>query len=716
MLASSSKSPVFNQSCAKKSKKTWTDISKNAQLGSHLELFPCRLTEKAPKVLTSGISRSLYRGNSIAKHVNEETIMTGKQETYQFKTEIQQILNLIINSLYSNRDIFLRELISNSSDAFDRLRFKAQTDSDILGDDTDFSIRITPDEEKKTLEVADNGIGMTYEEVMENIGTIAKSGTSAFLEALEKSKKEDTLAPDLIGKFGVGFYSAFIVADKITLTTKAAGSETAVRWESSGDGSYTIEKAEKEERGTTILLDLKEPEEKDDDNYTDEWVIRNTVKKHSDFVRYPILMDVDKTEPIPEAEQLKDKDGKPLSTTRKVRGDETLNSMKAIWARPKSEIKEEEYNEFYKHISHDWNDPLSHIHVKLEGVVEYTMLLYIPEKVPLDFFTVERKHGIRLFSRRVFIMENCKDLIPDYLRFIKGVVDAMDLNLNVSREILQQDKMVRNIRKNIIKNVLNHLSDMDKETYEKFFDAFGTVLKEGIHSDWDNKDKIADLARYKTTKSDGKYVSLKEYVMNMQAKQKEIYYITGENTATLINSPHLEKLKDKGYEVLLMADPIDEWVVQALTEYEKKALVSAEKGDLKIDDKKKKKKHKDLNPLFEFIKAELTEKIKEVRTSSRLKDSVTCLSSDEGEMSAYMEKIMKASGNAGPDTKRVLELNADHPAILRMKDLLEKDKKDVRLKDYSQMLFDMAVIGEGGKIDNPSRFNKQVGELLSGAS
>ena len=496
--------------------------------------------------------------------------MTGKQETHQFKTEIQQILNLIINSLYSNRDIFLRELISNSSDAIDRLRFKAQTDAEILGDDADFFIRITPNKEKKTLEISDNGVGMTYDEVMENIGTIAKSGTSAFVEALKNSKKGDALAPDLIGKFGVGFYSAFIVANKVTLITKAAGSDTAARWESRGDGSYTIEEVEKEGRGTTILLELKDPEEKADDDYTDEWVIRQTVKKHSDFVRYPILMEVEKSEPIPEAEQLKGTDGKPLSTTRKVREDETLNSMKAIWTRNKSEITEEEYKEFYKHISHDWNDPLSHIHVKLEGVVEYTMLLYVPEKAPFDFFTAERKHGIRLFSRRVFIMENCKDLIPDYLRFIKGVVDAMDLNLNVSREILQQDKMVRNIQKNIIKNVLNHLGEMDKETYEKFFDAFGMVLKEGIHSDWDNKDKIADLARYKTTKSDGKYVSLKEYVVNMKPEQEGIYYMTGENISTLINSPHLEALKAKDYEVLLMTDPIDEWVVQALTEYDKK--------------------------------------------------------------------------------------------------------------------------------------------------
>ena len=643
--------------------------------------------------------------------------MAAKQETHQFKTEVQQVLNLIINSLYSNRDIFLRELISNASDAIDRLRFKAQTDSEILGDDTDFFIRITPDKDKNTLEISDNGIGMTYDEVMENIGTIAKSGTSAFMEALAASKKGDALVPELIGKFGVGFYSAFIVADKVILTTRAAGTDTAVRWESKGDGSFTIEEVPKDRRGTTILLELKKSEDKEDEDYTDEWVIRQTVKKHSDFVRYPVLMEVEKTEPIPEEEQLKDKDGKPLSTTRKVKGDDTLNSMKAIWARPKSEIKEEEYTEFYKHISHDWNDPLSHIHVKLEGVVEYTMLLYIPEKVPFDFFMADRKHGIRLFSRRVFIMEDCKELIPEYLRFVRGVVDAMDLNLNVSREILQQDKMVRNIRKNVIKNVLNHLAEMDQEKYAKFFDAFGMVLKEGIHSDFENKDKLADLARYKTTKSEGKYVSLRDYVNNMKPDQKEIYYITGENMSTLINSPHLEKLKDKDFEVLLMTDPIDEWVVQALHEYDKKPLKSAETGDLKLDDDEKpdKKEKKDLNKLFEFIQAELADKIKEVRASSRLKDSVACLSSDDGEMSAYMEKILKATGQAGPDAKRVLELNADHPAIGRMKEIFEASKKDPKLKDYSQLLFDMAIIGEGGKIENPSRFNRLVGELLTSA-
>ena len=640
--------------------------------------------------------------------------MEHKQETHQFKTEVQQVLNLIIHSLYSNKDIFLRELISNASDAIDRLRFRSQTERDILGDDTDFSIRITPDKDKNTLEISDNGVGMSYEEVMENIGTIAKSGTALFLEALEKSKKkEDVLTPELIGKFGVGFYSAFIVAEEVTLTTRAAGAETAVRWRSKGDGSFTIEEAEKQGRGTTIFLKLKKPEEGEKD-FTDEWVIRQTVKKHSDFVRYPILMEVEKQEPIPEKEQIKDKDGKPVSTTRKVREDETLNSMKAIWAKDKSEIKEEEYSEFYKHISHDWNNPLSHIHVKLEGVTEYTILLYIPEKTPMDFFMPDRKHGIQLYSRRVFIMDDCKELIPEYLRFVKGVVDAPYLNLNVSREILQQDKMVKNIQKNIVKKVLDHLKEMDEETYGKFYPEFGMVLKEGIHSDWENKDKIADLARYKTTRSDGKYISLKDYVENMKPDQKEIYYMTGDNLSTLMNSPHLEKLKDKDYEVLLMTDPVDEWVVQALPEFDGKPLKSAEKGELDLDDSKK-DEQKELGDLFQFIKTELEEKVKEVKPSRRLKDSVSCLSADSYDMSAYMEKIMKATGQDMPVTKRVLELNTEHPVLQKLKKMYESDKNDPKLKEYSHLLYDLAIIGEGGKIENPSMFSKLVGGLLDNA-
>ena len=371
--------------------------------------------------------------------------MDSQKQTHQFKTEVQQLMNIIINSLYSNREIFLRELISNASDAIDRLRFRSQTEPEILGDDTELEIRLTADKDGGTLEISDNGIGMTYDEVMENIGTIAKSGTAAFLEALEKSRTETALTPELIGQFGVGFYSAFIVADKVTLLTRAVDSKTAVKWESTGDGAYTIEPADKKSRGTSILLHLKAVE-KDEQNFTEEWTLRQTIKQHSDFVSYPIVMDIERDEPVLDAE------GKPVEgkTTRVVKK-ETLNSMKAIWAKNKADVSEEDYHEFYKHLAHDWNPPLTHLHIKLEGTTEYTALLYIPAKAPFDLFNQDRRHGVQLYSRRVFIMDDCKELIPEYFRFVKGVVDAADLNLNVSREILQQDRLVINIRKNLVK-------------------------------------------------------------------------------------------------------------------------------------------------------------------------------------------------------------------------------------------------------------------------
>jgi molecular chaperone HtpG len=640
--------------------------------------------------------------------------METNKETYQFKTEVQQILNLIINSLYSNRDIFLRELISNASDAIDKLRFKVQTEADILGDDTEFKIKLRPDGIAQTLEISDNGIGMTHDEVLENIGTIAKSGTATFLEAIEQAQRQDLLTPELIGQFGVGFYSAFIVAEQVTLITRAAGSDTAIKWESTGDGNYTIEPTQKEGRGTTIILKLKK-KSKDEKDYTDEWVIRSIVKQHSDFVAYPIVMDVERDEPIPDNELIKDKDGKPVGETqRKVIREETLNSMKAIWTRPKDEVSDADHEEFYKHLAHDWNPPLERLHMKFEGTTDYTALLYIPSKAPFDLFNIERKHGIQLYCKRVFIMEDCKALIPEYLRFIKGVVDAADLNLNVSREILQQDRLVMNIRKNLIKKVLDLLANMEKEKYETFYQEFGAVLKEGIHSDPDKRDKIAALARFKTTRSEDTWVSLDEYIKRMQAEQKHIYYITGDNLATLLNSPHLETLKRKDYEVLLMTDPVDEWVVQSLTEYDSKQLKSAEKGDLELDPLDEKKSEA-FNSLFSFIRGQLESKVKEVKASTRLTESASCLSGDSYDMSAYMEKILKASGQKVPEAKRVLELNMDHPVVTKIKTLYENDRDNQRLKDYSQLLLDMAVIGEGGKLDDPARFSKLVGEMMADA-
>ena len=639
--------------------------------------------------------------------------MAERTETHEFKTEVKQLLNLIINSLYSHKEIFLRELISNASDAIDKLRFKAQTEERILGDDTDFFIRIGRDTVKNTLTVEDNGIGMTYDEVLENIGTIAKSGTNGFLEAMAQLNKDDAVTPELIGQFGVGFYSSFIVAEKVTLLTKAAGAEKGIRWESHGDGEFTIAEAEKEGRGTIITLELRKKQE-DDQDFTDEWTIRQIVKQHSDFVAYPIVMEVEKDEPIPEAEQIKDKEGKPVGeTTRRVIKDETLNSMKAIWSKDKKDVTDQEYEEFFRHISHDWNAPLEKLHLKLEGTTEYTALLYIPSQAPFDLFNPEFKHGVQLYCKRVFIMDDCKALMPEYFRFIKGVVDAPDLNLNVSREILQQDHLVRNIRRNLVKKLIGLLNDMETEQYEKFWQEFGSVLKIGVHTDIGNKNRIADLLRYKTTKSDGKWKSLKQYVEDMQPDQKEIYYVTGENLSVLINSPLLEQLKSKDIEVLLMTDPVDEWVTQSLVEYDGKKLKSAEKGDLELEKADKEKADK-YETLFKHIRAKLEDKIKEVRPSARLKDSVACLSGDTFGMSGYMEKILKSAGQQLPENKRVLELNMTHPVMEKIHGMIEADKQDPRLDDYIHLLLDLAVIGEGGKLEDPSRFSRLVGNLMAG--
>jgi len=648
------------------------------------------------------------------KHLEKlkKGVTMGTKKTRKFKTEVQQLLHLIINSLYSNREIFVRELISNASDAIDKARFEEQTQPDLFSDDNDYHIRISLDAENKTFQISDNGIGMTLDEVNDNIGTIAQSGTAAFMKALENSKKENTLSPELIGQFGVGFYSAFIVADKVRLDTKAAGQETGVRWESDGKGSYTIQEIEKETRGTTITLYLKDVEE-GDQNFTEEYTIQHIVKKHSDFVTYPVIMNVEKSEPIPENEIIKNSEGKPIGDTfRKIRKDETLNSRKAIWSKPKEEVTTEEHEEFYKHISHNWDKPVHIIHKRFEGVTEYDVLMYLPEKAPFDLFRPERKHGMQLYCKRVFIMDDCKELLPEYLGFVQGVVDAPDLNLNVSREILQEDRLVRNIKKNLVKQIFSTLEDMEKEKYEAFFSEFGQALKAGIPTDFENKEKLASLLRYKTTKSGDKVISLDDYIKNMKEDQKEIYYLTGESLTSLMNSPLLESLKAKDYEVILMVDPIDEWVTQSLPEYKEKKLKSAEKGDLdleKVDDEKK----NEYSALLSFLKGKLEKKVKDVVVSNRLKDSVSCLSGDDYGMSAYMEKIMKASGQKTPDQKRVMEVNVNHPVMGKMKEIFETDTTNPVLKEYSDLLFDIAVISEGGKLDNPARFSKQLGDLMA---
>ncbi|MGD0211108.1 MAG: molecular chaperone HtpG [Desulfomonilia bacterium] len=601
--------------------------------------------------------------------------MEHKKETHQFKAEVVKVLKLIINSLYSHPEIFLRELISNASDAIDKIRFRSQTEPDILEKDTEFKIRIIPDRKAGTITIEDNGIGMTFEEVVENIGTIAQSGTKAFLEAIDTMKKSQSIAPELIGQFGVGFYSSFIVAEKVTLVTKAAGASSATKWESTGDGSYTIEEATKKGRGTSVTLKLKERLE-DEPDYTDEWTIRGVVKRHSDFVSYPIVMDVERDEPIPEAELLKDSEGQPIGeTTRKVKREETLNSMKAIWARSKVEVTDEEYTEFYKHISHDWNPPLEHIHIKFEGTTEYNALLYIPSKLPLDFTMREGRHGIHgihLYCKRVFIMDD------------------------------------------LIKRIFDLLEGMDKEKYDRFYAEFGPVMKIGIPTDHDNRERIAKLLRYQTTNSEGGYVSLSDYTARMQPDQDAIYYITGENAAILLNSPHLERLKEKGIEVVLMTDPIDEFVVQVLREFDNKKFVSAEKGDLSLGKVDEKKKH-EFGEFFGFLKEELKDRVKDVKASTHLKDSLACLSGETYDMSPYLEKLLKATGQKTEPAKRILELNIDHPAVSNIKFMFEKNRKDPLLKDYARLLFDLALIAEGSKVDDPTRFSKTIGDILAEA-
>jgi molecular chaperone HtpG len=633
----------------------------------------------------------------------------------KFETEVQQLLDLVIHSLYSNKEIFLRELISNASDAIDKIRFESHSNMELLEGNADWKIKLHADKEAGTLTVTDNGIGMSMDEVADNIGTIAKSGTRNFVAALKEQNLSDN--PELIGQFGVGFYASFMVADKVTLTTrKAGGKEYGCRWESTGDGSYTIEECEKESRGTEIVLHLKEEMKE----FLDEWRIRSIVKKYSDYVQYPIVMDVTRKEPV------KDQDGNVIEGGGDIEKttEETLNSMKAIWTRPKSDISEEEYLEFYKHISHDYDKPLSTIHYSAEGVSEFKSILYIPSHKPFDLFMRDQKKGVHLYVKRVYITDNCEALLPDYLRFIKGVVDSSDLPLNVSREILQEDVQIKRIQKSLVGKVLSTLAEMkekDAENYLKFWGEFGPVVKEGVHFDHANKEKIQDLLLYESSKTEaGKYVSLKEYVERMPEGQKEIYYITGMSRAALENSPYMEVFRKKDYEVLYMIDPVDEWVVQAVTTYNDKHLKAIDRGDLELETEDEKKEQeakkeeakKEYGSLISYIQDTLKDKVKEVRLSSRLTESACCLVADEMGLNANMEKILKAMNQDVPEAKRILELNPDHPIMQVMTSMYEKEKENPKLADYCELLFDQALLTEGSPIKDPLRFTKLVSELM----
>jgi len=635
--------------------------------------------------------------------------------TKKFETEVQQLLDLVIHSLYSNKEIFLRELISNASDAIDKVRFESHSNMELLEGNADWKIKLHADKDAGTLTVSDNGIGMNIDEVADNIGTIAKSGTKSFMASLKEKNLSDN--PELIGQFGVGFYASFMVADKVVLTTRKAGEKQfGCRWESTGDGSYSIEECEKETRGTDIVLHLKD----DMKEFLDDWRIRSIVKKYSDYVQYPVVMDVTRSEPV------KDQDGKVIEGGGNidVTTEETLNSMKAIWTRSKSEISEEEYEEFYKHISHDFDKPLSTIHYSAEGVSEFKAIVYIPSHKPFDLFLRDHKKGVHLYVKRVYITDNCEALLPDYLRFIKGVVDSSDLPLNVSREILQEDVQIKRIQKSLVNKVLSTLAEMkekDFDNYLKFYQEFGPVLKEGVHFDHANREKIQDLLLFESSKTEsGKYVSLKEYVARMPEAQKEIYYITGMSRDAVENSPYMEVFRKKDFEVLYMTDPVDEWVVQAIHLYDEKHLKAIDRGDLELDSEEEKKEQeakkeeakKEYAGVISYIQETLKDKVKEVRLSSRLTESACCLVAEEMGMNANMEKILKSMNQEVPEAKRILELNPDHQIMQVMTSMFEKDKEDPKLASYSELLFDQALLTEGSPIKDPLRFAKLVSELM----
>jgi molecular chaperone HtpG len=636
----------------------------------------------------------------------EKPAVEGGKETRSFQTEVKQLLQLMIHSLYSNREIFLRELISNASDAADKLRFEAVTTPALFENDAELKIRVGFDKAAGTLTISDNGIGMTRDEVVANIGTIAKSGTKEFFSKLSGDQQKDA---NLIGQFGVGFYSAFIVADRVTLTSRRAGTSAAdgVRWESTGDGEFTLEAIEKSGRGTEIVLHLKD----DAKEFLDDWRLKSVIRKYSDHIQLPIVMKKSEWDEEAKAQVIRDED-------------ETINQANAIWTRAKSDITDEQYQEFYKHVSHDWQPPLAWTHAKVEGRQEYTELLYVPSKAPFDMFDRERKHGLKLYVRRVFIMEDAEQLLPRYLRFVKGVVDSNDLPLNVSREILQQSKDVDAIRSGCVKKVLSLLEDLaenQKDKYTKFWDAFGRVFKEGMGEDFANKERVAKLARfYSTAEVDGvaaasQSVSFADYAARMKHGQEKIYYVTADSLTAAQNSPHLEVFKKKGIEVLLLIESVDEWWLGSVEEFEGKKLQSVAKGDLDLgalaDDEEKKAAEKtadELKPLLEKIQASLKDKVKEVRITHRLTESPACLVVDEHELSGNLERMLKAAGQQVNAVKPILEINPTHP-------LVEKLKSDVEAETFgnlSLILFEQSLLAEGGQLEDPAGFVKRVNQFM----
>jgi len=621
--------------------------------------------------------------------------MSTNTETFQFQAEARQVLDLMIHSLYTNKDIFLRELVSNASDALDRLRFEALSNPDLIDKDDRLEIIIESDPKEKTITIHDNGIGMARDEVIANIGTIAKSGTRELLQTLKEKQSSDVLNT-LIGQFGVGFYSAFMVAERITLVTRRAGDDKATHWESKGDGTYTITDARKLTRGTSITVYLKKFEEDDDvDDFSDKFVISRIVHQYSDFVAYPIYY--------------KEKGGK--------QDDKPLNSMKPIWTRPKSEVTEDEYKEFYKHISHDWNEPMKIWSFQAEGRTEYRALLFIPSQAPFDLFYQTGKFGLHLYVRRVLIMEHCEELLPAYLRFVRGVVDSSDLPLNVSRQRLQEDRHIAQIRKWITKKVLDSLEEMQKnecEKYEQFWKQFGRVLKEGASFDFDNKDKLLSLCLFESSADPSKLTTLQDYVARMKEGQGAIYYITGPSRRAVENSPHLEAFKARGYEVLYMVDPVDEIVVQWVTEFQEKKLKSVAKGSIDLDgDTDLRDKLKDFSKLLDAIQSKLGDRVKQVRLSGRLKTSPVCLVVGEQDASPNLEKILSHLKTEHEKQKRIMEVNPDNELVIRMRDRLKENPEDPLLDEFAQVMYGYALLAEGSELDDPARFNEALMRVLA---
>ncbi|WP_432851186.1 molecular chaperone HtpG [Amycolatopsis sp. CA-161197] len=639
-------------------------------------------------------------------------------ETLEFQSEARQLLQLMIHSIYSNKDIFLRELISNASDALDKLRLETYRDKDLEADTADLHIELTLDKDARTLTVRDNGIGMSRDDVVNLIGTIAKSGTAEFLRKLKESQ-DAAGSQDLIGQFGVGFYSSFMVADKVTLTTRKAGTTDGVRWESEGEGTYTIEPVADAPQGTAVTLHLKPADDEDHlFDYTSEWKVREIVKRYSDFITWPVRM-AKQPSPLAAAEEATeeatDEDAKEPAAPEF----ETVNSRKALWARPSSEVSDEEYQEFYKHISHDWNNALETVRMQAEGTFEYQALLFIPAQAPMDLFMRDAKRGVQLYVKRVFIMDDCEALMPNYLRFIKGVVDAQDLSLNVSREILQQDRQIRAIRRRLEKKILSTIKTMmteDAEKYATFWREFGRAVKEGLLDDPENRPAILEISSFASTNHAEKPTSLRDYVSRMKEGQEHIYYLTGESRTVIENSPHLEAFRAKGYEVLILTDPVDEMWVDGVGGFEEKSFQSVAKGEVDLGGEETSDEQKaEYSDLLKWMSATLTDSVKEVRLSSRLTTSPSCIVGDSGDMTPTLEKMYRAMGQEMPQIKRVLELNPDHALVSGLRKAFAENPADGSLAETAELLHGMALLAEGGELADPGRFLKLVADRAAKA-